>query len=396
MLKLLFLIIILPFYCVYTNPTTTLMPATTYHYDDSCKKVYGRRFRRCEITTTPTTTTLATTTTIIIDYCETLFGPCNCEYGNSICCESDQCSTTTTTTSIYIDCFPGYILNGNECVFPGCDSFDWDFWKYYDYEEYLNLITEYGCQSITQTTTVNYDTTLLPATTYHYDDSCKKVYGRRFRRCEITTTPTTTTLATTTTIIIDYCETLFGPCNCEYGNSICCESDQCSTTTTTTSIYIDCFPGYILNGNECVFPGCDSFDWDFWKYYDYEEYLNLITEYGCQSITQTTTVNYDTTLYKIRTETTTLATTKTIIIDTCQTLFGPCDCEYGNLICCSADQCVKKETETKMITQKESFFNNCGQGSRNGVCPGFLTYQYCSTTTVSAETTTVHNKCHKK
>ena len=66
-------------------------------------------------------------------------------------------------------------------------------------------------------------------------------------------------------------------------------------------------------------------------------------------------------------------------IDTCKVLFGPCDCENGNTLCCNVDQCA---------TTTESFPINCGPGSRNRRCAG------PPTTTIAA--VTAHNKCQKK
>ena len=64
--------------------------------------------------------------------------------------------------------------------------------------------------------------------------------------------------------------------------------------------------------------------------------------------------------------------------DTCEMLYGACDCEMGNTICCKNDECG---TSTYPIV--------CGPGSRNRRCvpPPIPTV---------AEPTAAHNKCQKK
>ena len=61
-----------------------------------------------------------------------------------------------------------------------------------------------------------------------------------------------------------------------------------------------------------------------------------------------------------------------VIYDTCGTLFGACDCEYGNTICCSSYECVTPVRTPKIttITPTETVVV-CSGGSRpdgNGDC----------------------------
>ena len=83
--------------------------------------------------------------------------------------------------------------------------------------------------------------------------------------------------------------------------------------------------------------------------------------------------------------------------DTCDSLFGSCDCK-GNTICCSVDLtiCEQTTTPTEIIPQTESLPLLCGPGSRNRRCVGPPTDKTVSTTTFLSETTTPHNKCYRK
>jgi hypothetical protein len=90
--------------------------------------------------------------------------------------------------------------------------------------------------------------------------------------------------------------------------------------------------------------------------------------------------------------------------DTCEDLYGPCDCEIGRTICCAPDECTTITT-TEFITTTyaypwwwgadicEMIYGSCDCESGRTAC---CAPDECTATTVLPISSTNKNKCHKK
>ena len=242
-----------------------------------------------------------------------------------------------------------------------------------------------------------YTTTMLPETTmtkttYHYDDECNKVFGHRFRRCEGTTSTPTTTEIITSTISFTYTCPWYSISD---GNGGCYVTDSCG--------------GYYVYGRR--FRRCE-------KTITIMTTTETITTTTTEPITTTTTEPIKTTTTENsitpstlaigsldnnqqNTDSREIAVTTTnfpspyttactggsisdafggcIIFNTCEMIYGPCDCN-GSSECCTHGEC----------------FIPCdpdSSASRNRRCsPPETTVP----TIPPAPTTLAHNKCVKK
>jgi hypothetical protein len=242
--------------------------------------------------------------------------------------ETITITTTEATTSIIIDCWPGFRVNeqGKNCVFFGCNYINQNNgWYGWYFESFYYIYERYGC-----TTTTPQTTELLP------------------------------------------------------------------TTTMTTRVFgVDCLAGFIPTGHDCVFLGCDYIDqnsglngWFFDSYYFIYEM------YGCTTPTPLTSGIFSTTTMTTPEKTTNFQSSYTTVctegsitdgkggcyyFDSCEMLYGPCDC-YARSECCVHDECP-------IACGPES------SGRRNRRCMPPTTMV---PSVVPEPTKPAHNKCVKK
>jgi hypothetical protein len=101
--------------------------------------------------------------------------------------------------------------------------------------------------------------------------------------------------------IADTCEMLYGSCNCESGITKCCAPDECTAITTTII-------------------------------------MTTISDYPWWTTTQKLTTRRTTTPCPPGTHSD--GHGGCYIADTCEMLYGPCNCKSGRTKCCTQGQCI--------------------------------------------------------